>query len=128
MSLFVRGVGVSTIGLPSMASGYASVARENLPVATTAMNIVQRLGGPTWTTLCATFLGWRLSLVPRDASGADAFASAFGLLCVLHLMLFLATLRLPWRSPRPGHAAPPPGTAPRAASISRVGSDAKGIG
>ena len=60
VSLFIRGVGVSAIGIPSITSGYASVARRDLPMATTAMNIVQRIGGPTLTTLCAVFLGWRL--------------------------------------------------------------------
>ncbi len=64
VSLFIRGVGVSAIGIPSITSGYASVARQDLPMATTAMNIVQRLGGPTLTTLCATFLGWRLAAAP----------------------------------------------------------------
>ena len=98
-SLFVRGVGVSAIGIPSITSGYASVAREDLPMATTAMNIVQRLGGPTLTTLCATFLGWRLSTAAGLASTSGAFVAAFGLLCALHVLLFLATLRLPWLVP-----------------------------
>ncbi len=57
----IRGAGLSAIGIPSITSGYAAVARQDLPMATTAMNIVQRLGGPTLTTLCATFHGWRLS-------------------------------------------------------------------
>ena len=56
VSLFIRGIGVSAIGIPAITSGYGSVARRDLPMATTAMNIVQRLGGPTLTTLCATFL------------------------------------------------------------------------
>ncbi|MEI9989970.1 MAG: DHA2 family efflux MFS transporter permease subunit [Rhizomicrobium sp.] len=94
-SLFIRGVGLSTIGIPSITSGYASVARRDLPMATTAMNIVQRLGGPTLTTLCAVFLGWRLSATAGSMPGA--FIAAFGLLCALHALLFLATLRLPWQ-------------------------------
>jgi EmrB/QacA subfamily drug resistance transporter len=98
-SLFVRGVGVSAIGIPSISSGYASVARQDLPMATTALNIVQRLGGPTLTTLCATFLGWRLGAARDAASTSTAFIAAFGLLCALHALLFLATLRLPWRLP-----------------------------
>jgi hypothetical protein len=68
-------------------------------MATTSLNIVQRLGGPTMTTLCATFLGWRLSVAPGPAVTSGAFAEAFGLLCFLHLLLFLATLRLPWLVP-----------------------------
>ena len=66
--LFIRGVGVSAIGIPSITSGYASVARHDLPMATTAMNIVQRLGGPTLTTLCAAFLAWRLAATTDAAS------------------------------------------------------------
>jgi EmrB/QacA subfamily drug resistance transporter len=80
-SLFVRGLGMSAIGIPSITSGYASVARQDLPMATTAMNIVQRLGGPTLTTLCATFLGWRLAAAPAAAGMSGAFVAAFGLLC-----------------------------------------------
>ena len=103
-SLFVRGVGVSAIGIPSLTSGYASVARRDLPMATTAMNIVQRLGGPTLTTLCATFLAWRLSAAPHvvgvTAGFSTAFSAAFVLLCVLHTLMFTVTLRLPWQVPQ----------------------------
>jgi MFS family permease len=59
-ALFLRGVGLSAVGIPSISAAYASVQKRDLPMATTSLNIVQRLGGPTMTTLCATFLGWRL--------------------------------------------------------------------
>ena len=114
-SLFVRGVGVSAIGVPSITSGYASVARQDLPMATTAMNIMQRLGGPASTTLCAAFLAWRLSARPGPASAPGAYAAAFCLLCALHALLFLATLRLPRRVPRAAPASPAAATAPRPA-------------
>jgi EmrB/QacA subfamily drug resistance transporter len=110
-SLFIRGVGVSAIGIPSITSGYASVARQDLPMATTAMNIVQRLGGPTLTTLCAVFLGWRLSATPDAAATSGAFIAAFSLLCALHALLFLATLRLPWLVPHSGPVPQSPATA-----------------
>lgn len=97
-SLFIRGVGISAIGIPSITSGYASVARRDLPMATTAMNIVQRLGGPTLTTVCATFLAWRLSAASHAEASSGAFIAAFALLCGLHALLFLATLRLPLRA------------------------------
>ena len=61
-ALFLRGVGLSAVGIPSISAAYASVKKQDLPMATTSLNIVQRLGGPTMTTLCATFLGWRLRL------------------------------------------------------------------
>jgi EmrB/QacA subfamily drug resistance transporter len=114
-SLLIRGVGVSAIGIPSITSGYASVARQDLPMATTAMNIVQRLGGPTLTTLCAVFLGWRLSATADLASTSGAFVAAFGLLCALHALLFCATLRLPWLVPYAGPVPQSPATNPRPA-------------
>ncbi len=110
-SLFIRGVGVSAIGIPSITSGYASVARQDLPMATTAMNIVQRLGGPTLTTLCAAFLGWRLSAAGL-ASTSGAFIATFSLLCALHALLFLATLRLPWLVPYAVPVSRSPATGP----------------
>ncbi len=114
-SLFVRGAGVSAIGIPSITSGYASVARQDLPTATTAMNIVQRLGGPTLTTLCAVFLGWRLPATPDAATMSGAFIAAFSLLCALHALLFLATLRLPWLVPDAGPVRQSPAMDPRPA-------------
>jgi hypothetical protein len=64
-------------------------------MATTSLNIVQRLGGPTLTTLCATFLGWRLGMVQSSASLSSAFTAAFLLLCGLHALLLATALRLP---------------------------------
>jgi EmrB/QacA subfamily drug resistance transporter len=98
-ALFVRGVGLSAVGIPSISAAYASVKKRDLPMATTSLNILQRLGGPMMTTLCATFLGWRLSAAQSPALTSDAYAEAFGLLCFLHVLLFLATLRLPWLIP-----------------------------
>ncbi len=98
-ALFVRGIGLSAVGIPSISAAYASVKKRDLPMATTSLNIVLRLGGPTVTTLCATFLGWRLSAAPSPAARSEAFAEAFGLLSALHLLLFLVTLRLPWLVP-----------------------------
>ena len=100
ISLFVRGVGLSAIGIPSITSGYASVARDQLPMATTAMNIVQRLGGPTLTTLSATFLAWRLAAGTNQVSATAPFAAAFVFLCTLHVVMLLATIRLPWLLPQ----------------------------
>ncbi len=94
-ALFVRGIGLSAVGIPSISAAYASVRKQDLPMATTSLNIVQRLGGPTLTTLCATFLGWRLGMAQSSASLSSAFTAAFLLLCGLHAFLFAAALRLP---------------------------------
>jgi hypothetical protein len=85
-----------------------------IPVATTAINIVQRLGGPIATTLLATFLHAELAAsVPSGASvsgsvsivnraflnapgwNAHAFSATFWLLCAFHAASILASLRLP---------------------------------
>src|ERR1700723_3879638 len=94
-ALFVRGIGLSAVGIPSISAAYASVRKQDLPMATTSLNIVQRLGGPTLTTLCATFLGWRLGMAQSSASLSSAFTAAFLLLCGLHALVFAAALRLP---------------------------------
>jgi EmrB/QacA subfamily drug resistance transporter len=94
-TLFLRGVGLSGVGIPSVSAAYASVKKRDLPMATTSLNIVMRLGGPTMTTLCATFLEWRLRLAHSPVSRSKAFAAAFVLLCLLHALLFAASLRLP---------------------------------
>lgn len=95
--LFVRGVGMGAIGIPSVSSAYAAVPREQLPMATTTLNIVQRLGGPTLTTLVATFLAWRLSM-----ASATAFPAAFALLCVFHMLQVVTARRLPVELPTRG--------------------------
>ena len=94
-ALFIRGVGMSAIGVPSISAAYASIKQHDLPMATTALNIVQRLGGPTLTTLCATFLAWRLGSAQPDDTLSGPFTATFVLLCALHALLFAATMRLP---------------------------------
>jgi hypothetical protein len=71
-ALFIRGMGLSAVGIPSRTSAYSSVKREELPMATTALNIIQRPGGPALTTLCATFPGWRLAEVHERVQTGDS--------------------------------------------------------
>ena len=96
--LFVRGVGLSFIGIPSISAAYASIGRENLPMATTALNIIMRIGGPTLTTICATFLAWSMSSGPSTSS-STAYGNTFALLCCFQLILCVAASRLPVRVP-----------------------------
>lgn len=94
-ALFLRGMGMSAVGLPSMTAAYASVPKQDLPMATTSLNIAQRLGGPIMTTLCAIVLAWRLGPHGSGPVVATAYAWAFLLLCALHAGVFLAARRLP---------------------------------
>jgi len=96
IALFVRGVGLSCIGIPSISAAYTSVKRDDLPMATTALNIVTRTGGPTLTTICTTFLAGRLAAHPL-APVSNSYGATFALLCSFHLVLCAAALRLPQR-------------------------------
>jgi EmrB/QacA subfamily drug resistance transporter len=80
--MFVRGIGQGGIGIPSISSAYASVPKPRLPVATTALNIVQRLGGPVWTTAVAIVL-----------AGAS-YPAAFATLLALQGLLLVSASRL----------------------------------
>ncbi|WP_263358906.1 DHA2 family efflux MFS transporter permease subunit [Acidicapsa ligni] len=98
-ALVVRGLGQGAVGIPSITAAYASVPKRELPMATTSLNIVQRLGGPTLTTACATFLAWRMRLGGGDS--AKAFVAGFALLCGLQALVLLSALQLPTRVESP---------------------------
>jgi EmrB/QacA subfamily drug resistance transporter len=95
VSLLAMGAGQGAINIPSMAAAYATVSRENLALATTAINISQRLGGPLVTTLVAITMAIAASqpslLEPRS------FTTAFVLLIVLQALTLGSALRLPLR-------------------------------
>jgi EmrB/QacA subfamily drug resistance transporter len=95
-ALFVRGMGLSCIGIPSISAAYASIKRDDLPMATTTLNILMRTGGPTLTTICAAFLAWRL-VAYTTAPVSSGYGDTFILLSGFHLILFAAAMRLPRR-------------------------------
>lgn len=64
-------------------------------MATTTLNIVQRLGGPTLTTLKAAFLAWRMHFAVSADDVSRAFMLSFLTLAVMHVLLVVSTLRLP---------------------------------
>jgi EmrB/QacA subfamily drug resistance transporter len=93
--LFVRGIGASCVGIPSISVAYSAIPRETIPVATTALNIVQRLGGPVAMTFLALFLHFRMET--QQISGAAAFPPVFWLLSLMHVLTILSATRLPER-------------------------------
>jgi EmrB/QacA subfamily drug resistance transporter len=105
-ALFVRGIGMGGINLPSIHAAYTSIAKENIPAATTTINIVQRLGGPVATTVLAIFLHTRTaaSACASDIShsnwSARATSATFLLLSGFHAAAFLAAMYLPLRAQR----------------------------
>jgi len=98
-ALFLRGMGQGSVGLPTMSAAYSTIEKRDLPMATTSINILQRIGGPMATTLCATLLAWRLGVDGAARQGLDAGMNAYGwaflALGILHGVTCLAAIRLP---------------------------------
>jgi hypothetical protein len=98
--LFVRGCGLGAINIPSMSAAYSSVTKAELPMATTTLNIVQRLGGPILTTLVTMLLESHFNHSSRFA--AKPFMLAFVLLSAVQFSLIVAAWRLPmWIAHQP---------------------------
>jgi hypothetical protein len=92
-ALFLRGLGQGAIGVPSISAGYAAVPREQIGLATTAANIVQRVGGPTGTTI----MGIVLSMAMTGHAGSGAFRLPVLALSGLQLLVLASASRLPLR-------------------------------
>ncbi|MFC4004181.1 DHA2 family efflux MFS transporter permease subunit [Prauserella oleivorans] len=97
-ALLVRGLGTAMIASPVMNIVYSRVDRDLLPRASSALSMLNYVGGAIGTAVVAVLLETRLSARAPEAAGAfgDAFWCVLGL-CVLAL---LGALRLPGRTPR----------------------------
>jgi MFS family permease len=93
--LFLRGAGQGATGIPSLSAAYASVPRDQLGAATTAANIVQRLGGPAMTTALAIVMAYAADVHP--VQGPRAFLVPFLVLNGFQLIIIAAAARLPDR-------------------------------
>jgi len=60
-ALFVRGFGLGATMMPTTAAAYQRLAREAVPRATTALNIVRRVGGSIGTAVLAVVLERRIA-------------------------------------------------------------------
>jgi EmrB/QacA subfamily drug resistance transporter len=74
-ALLVIGAGVGATVVPSMAAAFQALSRAETPRATSALNVIQRLGGAVGTALFAIVLSRQAE---TGAGGADALAGAFG--------------------------------------------------
>lgn len=92
---FVRGVGYGCISLPSISAAYAPISRASIAMATTAINIVQRLGGPIATTFLMIYLHDHLRAAGHDAP--SAFLPTMRAFCAIPLLTIGASLLLPLR-------------------------------
>jgi MFS family permease len=96
ISLLFRGVGQGAAGIPTIAAAYASVPKEQLGLATTAINIVQRLGGPVATTILALIVASHTTSTTSAPSG-EGFFVPFIALIILQVLGLVSASRLPLR-------------------------------
>jgi EmrB/QacA subfamily drug resistance transporter len=94
VALLIRGFGGGSITIPSAAAAYASVPRESLRHATTAINICQRFGGPVGTSGLAICLQIALT---RMQAPEQAYAIAFWVLAGVAAAALLTAAYLPGR-------------------------------
>jgi EmrB/QacA subfamily drug resistance transporter len=74
-ALLVIGAGVGATVVPSMAAAFQALSRAETPRATSALNVIQRLGGAVGTALFAIVLSRQAGV---GVHGAEALAGAFG--------------------------------------------------
>jgi EmrB/QacA subfamily drug resistance transporter len=55
-ALLVRGIGLGATTMPVMAAAYATLSPDQIPAATTALNVVQRIGGSLGTAVLSVIL------------------------------------------------------------------------
>jgi EmrB/QacA subfamily drug resistance transporter len=93
LGLLIRSAGQGAMGIPTVSAAYASVPKEKLSFATTAVNIVQRIGGPMATIAIAV----AVSFAAGRALGGRAFLLPFFVLIAVQLLALRCAVRLPVR-------------------------------
>ncbi|POX38834.1 MFS transporter [Streptomyces sp. Ru73] len=78
VALFVRGVGLGAITPPNVAATYTSVQRSQVPAATSARTVLNRIGGSLGTAVLAVLLQNALSGAGDGPAGVrDAYTHTF---------------------------------------------------
>ena len=110
-ALLVVGAGVGATVVPSMAAAFQAVSRAETPRATSAINVIQRLGGAIGTALFAIVLSRQAGAVAGaglhgvgGAGGTGALAGAFGTTFWMAAGLIAVALVPALLLPRPGRA------------------------
>jgi MFS family permease len=74
--LVVRGIGIGAAMMPAMAAAYATLTHAEVPRATSALNVLQRVGGSIGTALLAVVLQHQIREQLAGAGGAPAGGGA----------------------------------------------------
>jgi EmrB/QacA subfamily drug resistance transporter len=128
-ALFVRGLGMGATMMPSMSAAMQTLTHAAVPRATTALNIIMRVGGSIGTALLAVVLQHQItSRIPAAHGGglaaaqnvpaavharvapalADSFAHAFWWAIILTAVAFLPAVMLPRHKPELAPEEGPP--------------------
>ena len=110
IGLLLRSAGQGAIGIPTISAAYASVPKDKLSLATTAVNIVQRLGGPMATIAIAM----TVTIAAGRSVGGAAVLLPFLTLMTIQALALGCAVRLPLRI-----GGDPP-VAPTGAPLSRA--------
>jgi EmrB/QacA subfamily drug resistance transporter len=98
LSLVARGAGLGATATPALAAAYKHLTHDEIPNATTAINVVQRLGAPLGTaTMAVTLQRFAAGSVGLDGSRAPlarAFAHTFAVSSGLSALALFAGLAL----------------------------------
>ena len=103
--LVLRGLGLGSTMMPSMAAAYATLDGPQVPRATSSLNVIQRVGGSLGTAILAVLLQHYL----HARQGVHAFAHTFVWALVMTAVAFIPALLLaratkPSREPAPSEA------------------------
>ncbi len=105
LSLVVRGAGLGATSTPVLAAAYRHLERDEVPNATAALNIVQRLGAPLGTAAMAMtlqrFVAASSGVDSSRGALATAFAHTFAVSAGLSALALFAVFGLIDRSPTP---------------------------
>jgi EmrB/QacA subfamily drug resistance transporter len=75
LSLFVRGIGFGFVMMPAISAAYQTLSGPQVPRASTAINIVQRVGGSIGTALVAVVLEHQIRVQVHGLAGGLTGAS-----------------------------------------------------
>jgi EmrB/QacA subfamily drug resistance transporter len=91
VSLFVRGIGFGFVFMPVISAAYETLSHEQVPRASTAVNIVQRVGGSVGTALVAVVLEHQIAVQVKGVTGGLSAVSTGSLVERAHIAEPLAS-------------------------------------
>jgi EmrB/QacA subfamily drug resistance transporter len=84
-TLFVMGLGMGSTMMPAMSAAFSSMTRPQVPRATSALNVIQRVGGSIGVALLSVILTHQLtSSIPASGSSGAGLQAAQNMSPALH--------------------------------------------